>query len=359
MKALALFITVAALMRGDTIYTVTNLGSYGGASSTGYQINDAGSAIGWAETLTGTQQAFRSTDGGPMQTLSFSSASDSFAFGINGVGVIVGTTYVNGQAHGAVWTGSGVTDLGAGVYAMGINDDGAIVGSNGHAFKLVNGVYKDLGTLPGGDWSSAYDVNDSGAAVGYGTLASGMMRGMLWDPSGALTELGTLGGANSYAMAINNSGEVVGHSAVASGYEHAFLAIAGVLTDLGTLGGGSSYAYAINDSGSIVGYSWSDDEETPRAFLYTGGVLLDLNSLIPADCGWQLLNAYGINNAGQIVGTGLYDGQSSAFLLDPAPQFRLAAPEAVPEPESLAAAAVALVILALVARRRTPNSCAD
>ncbi|MBZ5609915.1 MAG: HAF repeat-containing protein [Acidobacteriia bacterium] len=350
MKILGLLISLTALLSGDTIYSVTNLGSWGGSSSMGYQINDSGSVIGWAETVAGVQQAFQSPGGGPIQPLSFPSASDSYAYGINGSGAIVGTSYVNGQPHGTVWTGSGVTDLGAGIYAMGINNAGVIIGSNGHAFKLQNGAYQDLGALPGGDWSSAYGINDAGTVVGYGDLASGLFRGIVWDPSGSLIELGTLGGANSYATGVNDSGEVIGHSGVSSGYDHAFLAIAGVLTDLGTLSGGCSFAYGINDSGSIVGYSWSDTEDNPRAFLYTGGAMLDLNSLIPAGSGWQLLAAYGINGAGDIVGTGLFNGQPSAFLLDPPAGSFGADADPVPEPDSLAAAAVALIVLALVAR---------
>jgi hypothetical protein len=41
----------------------------------------------------------------------------------------------------------------------------------------------------------------------------------------------------------------------------------------------------------------------------------DLNKLIPAGSGWMLQEAYGINNAGQIVGTGMHNGQEHAFLL--------------------------------------------
>ncbi len=53
----------------------------------------------------------------------------------------------------------------------------------------------------------------------------------------------------------------------------------------------------------------------------------------------------------EIVGSGLYNGVESAFVLDPGTRsLAVVAPEAVPEPDSLAAAAVALVILALVAR---------
>jgi probable HAF family extracellular repeat protein len=76
----------------------------------------------------------------------------------------------------------------------------------------------------------------------------------------------------------------------------------------------SSYAYGVNDSGEVVGYSWLADGDQ-QAFLYTGGTMLDLNSLIPTNSGWELLTAYGINDSGQITGEGLYNGQLSAFLL--------------------------------------------
>lgn len=43
----------------------------------------------------------------------------------------------------------------------------------------------------------------------------------------------------------------------------------------------------------------------------------DLNGLIPANSGWFLFNASGINNAGQIVGWGTFNGQIHGFLLAP------------------------------------------
>lgn len=342
MRAIYLFLILAVSVHANTIYSVINLGGLGGSSSTGYQINDAGAVIGWAETLVGNQQAFSSILGGPLHNLQSPSSSDSYAFGLNGSGVIVGTSYVNGEAHGTLWNGGTATDLGAGVYAMGINDSGTITGSNGHAFKLVSGVYQDLGTLPGGDWSSGYAINGAGSVAGYGNVASGAFRGMVWNPGVGLLELGTLGGFNSYATGINNSGEVVGHSSVASGYEHAFLANGGALTDLGTLGGGSSYAYGINDSGAIVGYSWSAGGNNPSAFVYIDGVMLDLNSLIPSGSGWQLKGAYGINSAGDIVGSGWLNGRSSAFLLEPDP---------VPEPRTPGVIGVALALFVVLSRR--------
>jgi len=49
----------------------------------------------------------------------------------------------------------------------------------------------------------------------------------------------------------------------------------------------------------------------------SAGGIFDLNSLIPADSGWELLLASAINDAGQIVGAGLFNGKTHAFLLTP------------------------------------------
>jgi hypothetical protein len=54
------------------------------------------------------------------------------------------------------------------------------------------------------------------------------------------------------------------------------------------------------------------------AFLYSGAVMYDLNKLIPANSGWRLTVAFGINDAGLIVGIGAHNGQQRPFLLTPA-----------------------------------------
>lgn len=269
-----------------------------------------------------------------MQNLAgLAGGTDTYAYGINSSGTTVGTSYVNGQVHGEIWNGSKSTDLGAGIFATGINDSGAIIGGDGHAFLLANGTASDLGVLPGGNWSSAYGINNTGTVVGYGNIGNGMFRGFVWTPGGGMEELGTFGGNNSYATAINSSGEVVGHASLSSGYENAFLEVGEVMTDLGSLGGGSSYAYGINDSGTVVGYSWVAGVADPHAFVYMGGVMMDLNALIPSGSGWELLEAYGINSSGEIVGEGLFDGQSHAFLLNPETGFSALAFEVQPVPE--------------------------
>jgi probable HAF family extracellular repeat protein len=129
-------------------------------------------------------------------------------------------------------------------------------------------------------------------------------------------------------------------STTAAGINRAFLtrpgaaAIDPLTDDLGTLDGHTfSLANGMNDAGDVVGRSWGTVdgliEELP--FLYTGGEMYDLNALLPAESSWRLIEAYDINNAGQIVGYGTNSiGESHAFLLT----------IAVPEPGTFALVAL-------------------
>ena len=348
MKNAVFLLIFAAAAAANPIYTVANLGGING-SATGYAINNSGTVAGWAQNPAGGQQAFVSTTGG-LQALS-TGPFESYAYGINDAGTVVGTEYdANGQAHGTIWNGSASVDLGAGSYAMAINSAGEVVGGNGQAFAVVNGQVHGLVAAPGINWSAAYGINNTGTIVGDGQLANGTFRGMVWNPDGSVSMLGTFGGSSSQATGVNNSGEVIGFASLSDGYQNAFAEIAGVMIDLGSLGGGSSYAYGINDSGEIVGYSWLADGGQ-SAFLYDNGTMLDLNSLIPGNSGWDLLQAYGINDSGQITGVGLLNGQLSAFVLTDPPS-GAASIAAVPEPKMWLAPGAALALIALARLRR-------
>jgi probable HAF family extracellular repeat protein len=45
--------------------------------------------------------------------------------------------------------------------------------------------------------------------------------------------------------------------------------------------------------------------------------MIDLNTQLTSNSGWELQDAWDINNSGQIVGWGLYNGETHAFVLTP------------------------------------------
>lgn len=69
-----------------------------------------------------------------------------------------------------------------------------------------------------------------------------------------------------------------------------------------------SAGMAFNDKGQIL---------TSDGMLYSDGTIKSLLSLLPPNTGLSNLGFGGINDAGQIIGQGLIDGQERAFLLSP------------------------------------------
>jgi probable HAF family extracellular repeat protein len=208
-------------------------------------------------------------------------------------------------------------------FASTINNKGQVVGNSStssgtsHAFVLSDGNITDLGTLNNQKFSNATSINNRGQIVGYSANDDSASQCVLWED---LKIKATFGGEYSHCFpyAINNAGQVVGSGSSDQGVTRAFLWEKGKdkSQDLGTLGGKSTYARGINNTGKVVGTSDSYSGK-PRAFLWVKGKLFDLNNFLPKNSGWELTGASAMNNKGQIVGTGTFNGQPRAFLLTP------------------------------------------
>ncbi len=73
----------------------------------------------------------------------------------------------------------------------------------------------------------------------------------------------------------------------------------------------------INDRGEMVGFAINGTTFNSTALVWQGKMPVDLNTLIPNDSGWYLQGALSINDAGEIVGYGLIDGNLHAFRATP------------------------------------------
>jgi probable HAF family extracellular repeat protein len=109
---------------------VTPVGTFGGPTSSAKAINDEGKLVGWAATSTGSQRAFLWRNG--VMTNLGTLGGNSRAYGINGVGHIVGESDVATEAgtrgRAFLWKNGVMYDVGPGS-ALGINQNGWIVGS--------------------------------------------------------------------------------------------------------------------------------------------------------------------------------------------------------------------------------------
>jgi probable HAF family extracellular repeat protein len=322
-------------------YLVLDLGTLPLQSHSGaIDINSRGQVVGWSGVRHQATRGFL-WQNGKMQDLGIPHGSRSGAVALNDQGDIVGWSgddaYTDSRAF--FWKDGRAQALGtlpgyAFGAASGINNRGEVVGSayNNHqgarssvrAFVWKNGRMIDVGTLPEDDESAADDINARGQIVGYSRWYN-YFRGYVYR-NGQMRELRGLGdGKATYASAINNKGVAAGTSTVfrSGGYfRHACVWSVGAearAIDLGTLGGGKSAALDINDLGQVVGWSYvaDDNRNETRAFSWQYGRMHDLNALIPPDLGWILESADGINNQGQIVGTGLHEETTRAFLLSP------------------------------------------
>jgi probable HAF family extracellular repeat protein len=316
------------------VYQITDLGTLPGqTTSTAVGINRTGQVAG-----TSGNRAFLYSNGALTDLGFVPGSSLSSATAINNTGQIIGIytlPTLQGRTLGFLWDNGTISDpfgseafIGNNSSAIGldpvaINDSGQV---------MLNGVYNEFGN--GNVLAALLWQNSNSQPTNIGTQAYAMNNetqvtlvnrpyyayGALWTSAGT-TVLPQLyppdGGYGPTPLGINDEGEVVGEALVSVGV-HAFEWSNGVILDLGTLGGVNSTARGVNNTGQIVGDSELVANSSSRhAFVYSAGQMLDLNTRLVNPLLWQLQSAVGINDLGQIAGTGTLAGVSHAFLLTP------------------------------------------
>ncbi len=345
-------------------YTIIDLGVVG--SSTASQAfgmsTDGRSVVG--RSLGNPTSATLWTAGAGLQALpNLAGRNFAVANDVNNAGLAVGSSTTTSFGAGAlpvVWNNGAISALtmpsGYTVgQANGVNAAGVVVGAVGSGVGQRGAIYNGgvgsvitATTANGSYMTVAFGINDAGLVVGTGIdpANAALNVGMVYDSvTGVMSTVGALPAANgALNFGVGNGGHVVGSSMFNQGSGQPFVWTAsGGMTAI-PLPAGTSQASArgVNSAGWVVGTA-SGAFAVP--FLYADGSTYTLQSLLPANSGWDIStntssSALAIADDGSIAGTAVYNGQVRAYLMTP-----------VPEPAS-ALLLVAGLLAGAVGRRR-------
>ncbi|MFG6416533.1 hypothetical protein ACG02S_21795 [Roseateles sp. DC23W] len=320
-------------------------------------MNGAGQVVGYTRDLRGPSTAATlwqngdATNLGRFSNITGDPYSQAQAVAINDAGDIV-VNVLSTSGYEVVVLRNGAATVFDGV-ASAINNQGVVAGhsSTWRATIWSGSQVIELGTA-GGSQSSVAALSDTGIAVGVsgiqgdptyqcmewpGAARCVVGHAMVWSASGVATDLGVLDGLASHATGVNDLGQVVGAIHYGEGRPSgSFLWDGTSMTDMGV-----ANLVDINNHGVIVGSTRSSNGRS-RASVWFDGVEHDLTSLVEDDqFGWVLSSSLDINDAGQILASGLDNvGGWAVFVLTP-----MGVANELPEPAPLALLSAGLLAL--------------
>ena len=331
-------------------YRLIDLGTMLEPHSYGLAINEQGQVAGYGRGATASR-AFVFSDGA-ITELGVEGGANSYATSINFRGQVAGffegtngpRAFLYRQGEMFVFGGMADTDH----FALGLNNAGWVVGharatSGSRAFLHDGNEARELAGL-GGSNTVAYSINSAGVVAGSSlTKLGATTHAVLWENDRILDlnapSILNAGWELEEARAINEAGHITGIG-LRNQTRQAFLMRKGRVTGAGLLANGTfSAGYGLNGSNQVVGVAGLRGMAGTRAILWDSETLVDLNSKLRSDSGWELREARGINDRGQIVGWGTIRGEDHAFLLLPAiteqssgiQKLRQAVPAAAPQ----------------------------
>lgn len=295
-------------------YTITDLG----VNTIPNAINEVGQVAGTAYLENGEPRAFLYSAGNIRNVVDVFSE----AYGLNNHGHVAGSFLASDEtSHTFVFDGTNLNDILPGIRnnssARGINDSGQVVGQmdpditgsvspfiynpTTNLIDLINNVNTSTGN------TGAFAINNSGQFI-VNNGFDGPPR--LYSNSSEFIELpqpqNWVGDYGLQAFAINNKGNVALQAATlidGNVVAQTFLSDGTSITSLGAFIG----TMGINDLDQVV----------VGSILLENSKSIDLNEKIALDSGWTIESANDINNLGQIIGTGIVNGEQHGFLLTP------------------------------------------